>query len=279
MSETSRPASARRLTASVVPGRGTANYSDLVAARLRRIATERRTGQLPFAGSSGAIYVQNGKVVYAESRLTPGPAAMTGFVSAAVAIRNGLAPGNPLPAARSVAAIMAVTEPTVDAVLDLMSRETRPSRFRSAKVSLAGLTPGIGVAALLAEVARRRRLLAQMGPVLTADTAIGRNPHPRRPAIRVSALQWALLIRVRDGSTPRDLAWDLGRSVFGTTAEIYRLMILRLVTADRGPSRAARPDEAPRRCPAALSFIRAVSVEKGDTMLLRTSGTGSGKDR
>jgi Domain of unknown function (DUF4388) len=279
MSEMPRPVRARRLTASVVPGRGTAGYGKLVAARVRRIATERRTGQLPFAGSSGgAIYFQDGMVVYAESRQTPGPAAAAGFGPAAAAVRAGIPPGDPLRAARSVAAIMAVAEPAVDAVLDLMSRESRPSRFRPAKVPAAGLLPGIGVAALLAEVARRQRLLRQMGPFLTADTAVARHPHVRQQSIRVSSLQWALLIRIRDGSTPRDLAWDLRRSVFSTTAEVYRLLALRLVAVDHDPGRAARPDD-PGRGPTALSFIRAVSVEKGDTMFLSTSGAGSGDDR
>ena len=87
-----------------------------------------------------------------------------------------------------------------------------------------------------------------------------------------------MLIRVQDGSTPRDLAWALSRSVFSMTAEVYRLLTMRLVAVDHGPRRKTEPDEAPARL-AALSFIRAVSVEKGDTMPLRTPGAGSGIDR
>ena len=279
MSDTPRPARARRLTAPVRPGRDT-DYRDPAAARLHKIAAERRTGRLPFAGSDGgAIYVQDGKVVYAESRRTPGTPATAALARSAAGEQAGVPPGYPLLPARSVTEILAVAEPTVDAALELMSGESRPSRFRPASGPAAGRAPGISVAALLAEVARRQRLLGQMATVLTADTAIVRSPHLPHRSIRVSARQWALLIRVQDGSTPRDLAWALSRSVFSMTAEVYRLLTLRLVAVDHGPRRKTGPDEAPARRLAALSFIRAVSVEKGDTMPLRTPGAGSGIDR
>ena len=69
MSEMPRPVRARRLTASVVPGRGTAGYGKLVATRLRRIATERRTGQLPFAGSNGSQVLRATAEVYIVCRV------------------------------------------------------------------------------------------------------------------------------------------------------------------------------------------------------------------
>ena len=97
----------------------------------------------------------------------------------------------------------------------------------------------------------------------------------------MSPLQWALLIRVRDGSTPRSLAWELGRSVFGTTLEIYRLLALRLLSS-AGP-RAHRNGREPEYGPATMSFVRAVSAEavsheKGGSMpaddLAPHSGSG-----
>jgi hypothetical protein len=56
-------------------------------------------------------------------------------------------------------------------------------------------------------------------------------------------------------TTPRDLAWDLSRSVFGTTIEAYRLLARQLLsvagwlrpaggTSLRGPARRARPGRA-----------------------------------
>ena len=152
-------------------------------------------------------------------------------------------PAEDLPPLSRITAILAITEPTVDAALELLSAQSRYARFRPSKVPDTGLASDISLEALLAEVARRQRVLKQLSAVLTADTALARNPHIRPESIRVSALQWALLIRVRHGATPRDLAWDLSRSVFGTTAEAYRLLARRLLSVAGDP--AAR-DRAPR---------------------------------
>ena len=270
MSQTPRLGRARQLTGPAAAARGAESQADRVAARLRKIAAGQGTGRLPFTGNNGgAIYLANGMVVHAESRGTPGPD-----------LAERAVPGNGEVAQRfgRIAAIRALTEATMDAVLDLLSDQARLSRFRPAKEPPAAAALGIPLEALLAEVARRQRLLRQMSAVLTADTAVMRNPDIPHDAIGVSALQWALLIRMGAVSTPRDLAWALGRSVFSTTAEIYRLLTLRLITADRQPRTRAWPGETGRRAPAALSFVRAVSVRRGDTMQL-TSGISSGGAR
>jgi hypothetical protein len=126
-------------------------------------------------------------------------------------------------------------------------------------------------------MAWRQRLLKQLSAV-TPDTALARNPHLRSEAIRITAWQWALLIRVRHGLAPRDLAWDLGRSVFGTTTEIYRLIALRLLSAAGHPARADgnRSGEIPGPGPANMSFVRAVPVKKGGAMPLINAGTTAG---
>jgi hypothetical protein len=147
----------------------------------------------------------------------------------------------------------------------LLSTQSRYARFRPSKVPDTGLASDISVEALLAEVARRQRVLTQLSAVLTADTALARNPHIRPESIRVSALQWSLLIRVRHGATPRDLAWDLSRSVFGTTAEAYRLLTRRLLSVAGDPAAPVDP-ASPGPSRAAMSFIRAASVEKGETV-------------
>ncbi len=252
MSQTSRFTRARQLTTTVLPGRRPDGYADQVAGRLRRIAAARSTGMLPFSGrSDGSIYFREGKVAYAESTRTPGPAP-----------HDQPAPDQaPL---SEITAILAITEPTVDAALDLLSVQSRPAkfraRFRASRVPDTGPASDISLDALLAEVTRRQRVLGQLSAALTADTALARNPHISPEFIRVSALQWALLIRVGHGSTPRDLAWDLSRSVFGTTVEAYRLLVRQLLSV-AGPG----PDD-PGPGPAAMSFVRAVSVEKGETV-------------
>ncbi len=172
------------------------------ARRLRKIAATRGTGILPFSGrSDGAIYFRDGKVVYAESSRTPGPDTHAYPVLA-----------EDMPPLSRIAAILAITEPTVDAALELLGARSRYAKFRPSRVPVPGLASDISLEALLAEVARRQRVLGQLAAVLTADTALARNPYIRPDSIRVSALQWALLIRVRHGSTPRDLAWRPCRS-------------------------------------------------------------------
>ncbi len=267
MSQTSRFTRARQLTSTVLPGRRPDGYADQVTGRLRRIAAARSTGMLPFSGrSDGSIYFTDGKVAYAESTRTPGPAPHD-------------QPGPDQPPLDKITAILAITEPTVDAALGLLSVQSRPAKFRAklrpSRVPGTGPASDISLDALLAEVARRQRVLGQLSVVLTADTALARNPHICPETIRVSALQWALLIRVRHGSTPRDLAWDLSRSVFGTTVEAYRLLARHLLSVP-GP-RADSAGEAPG--PAAMSFVRAVSVEKGDTVpIFNASAVPGGAD-
>jgi hypothetical protein len=241
MSQTPRLRRARQLTASVLATRAADGYPDLVTGRLRKIDSAGSTGMLPFSGASdGAIYFRNGRVIHAETERTPGPAA-----SAYPAYAGG---GPPL---GRVLAIRAMAEPIFDAVLELFTAQARYAKFRPARLPAAGLAAGIGTEALLAEVGRRQRLMKQLAVVLTPDTAVARNPDLRSESIRISAWQWALLIRVAPGATPRDLAWGLGRSVFGTTTDVYRLLALRLLSAS---------GEVAERDLAVMSFVRAASV-------------------
>jgi len=281
-------------------------YGNLIAGRLRKLAAAGSTGTLPFSGHcDGAIHFHDGQVVYAESTRTPGTR---------VDAPDGVPlPGGPplaaLPPLTRLAAILAITEPTVDAALELISAESRYARFRPARVPTADPACGIPVDRLLAEVTRRERLLRQLSTVVTADTAVARNPELNSPGVQVSARQWAVLIRVRPGTTPRALAWELRRSVFSTTAEVYRLLVLRLLSAAGHPARAAatglvstKPSAAGPEAagtgaagpeaagtgtagagpagghgPALISFIRAVPSEPGATR--RPARIGSGARR
>jgi hypothetical protein len=237
---------AGRLAASVRSGRAADSYGSLIAARLRRLAGTGRTGVLPFAGhTEGALYFSDGRIVFAESAGTPGRAIG--------------APPEAVPAA------LAAAEAIADAALDLMQSKSSPSRFRSAKAPAAGRADGFGVEALLTEVARRQNVLEQLASVVRADTVVVRNPRLNSRSIQVSALQWALLIRVTEGSTARALAWELRRSVFGMTIDVYRLMVLRLLSAvDYPVVPGMRPlGELPGRGVLPMSFLRAVSTQNG----------------
>jgi hypothetical protein len=247
-----------------------ARSKDSVAGRLRRLAAASSTGTLPFAGASeGTIVFRQGLVVAAESSGTPGRGA--GW-SPAASPRLALAQAGVEEAPAPLARALAETEPMIDAVLDLMSGRSSPSRFRSAKgrgtpPAGQGTPPaaGLQVEALLGEVRRRQHLLAQMSGSLTPDTVVRRNPELASPRVQVSALQWALIIRAGAWTTPRELAWQLGRSVFGTTAEVYRLMALRLLSVadDQGPAAGQLPPEPSERGPLALSFIQAATADGG----------------
>jgi hypothetical protein len=259
----SQSSAAARLAVAARPGRAPDSYGAAIAARLRRLATTGRTGMLPFAGQAdGAIYFSGGQVVYAESARTPGLAAPQD------------APG---------AATLTGTEPVADAALDLLASQSNPARFRSARLPAASLPSGVTVDSLLAEVGRRHRILDQVAATITPDTTVLRSPRMSARSIQVSALQWAMIIRVGDGSTPRALAWELRRSVFGTTLDVYRLMALRLLAAldFRSPHGSAALREPPPRGVLALSYVRAVAGPGGARPALPAGGAvlGNGTGR
>jgi hypothetical protein len=261
---------AGRLAASVRPGRAADGYGNLIAARLRRLAGTGRTGMLPFTGhTEGAIYFSNGAVVFAESAGTPAPHRAAGAQSRAGGAGRADGPrwagapgwaGGP-----SGSSALAAGEPIADAALDLVESKSSPSRFRSAKVPAAGPAGGYSVESLLTEVARRQNILEQLAGIVRADTTVVRSPRLLSRSVQVSAFQWAMLVRVADGSTARALAWELRRSVFGMTVEVYRLMALRLLAAAAHPAGpGARPArELPERGVLTMSFIRAVSTHNG----------------
>ena len=144
--------------------------------------------------------------------------------------------------------MLALAEPTIDAITDLVSNESRYAKFRSSDAPPVARTVPLSMDLVLAEVDRRRHLLRQLATVVTADTGIARHAPRDSPRFQVSAAQWALLVRAGDGTTPRALALALGRSVFGTTIEVYRLLALGLlaVPGSRRSSSAARPATAGR---------------------------------
>lgn len=224
---------------------------DPIVTQLEKLAGAGRTGVLRVPGSpGGAIYLRRGEVAHAESPRTPGPG---GWLREQQA---GNAPVIPSPLVRAWAA----REATIDAVMELLSGGSRSSRFGASEASPVHDAGSISVEALLAEVARRQRIVTQLSAFLTADTAVTRNPRMKARAVQVSALQWGLLSRVGDRSTPRSLAWEAGHSVFSATIEVFRLAVLQLLSVIDAPGRRLPegPGDTPGHKRPAISFTRAV---------------------
>jgi len=233
--------------------------------RLSRLAETGRTGVLRVSGEhGGAIHLSEGEIVYAESRRTPDPsrwfARLSGLgaglaadlgTGSAADLGADATPAPEHPDAGGLARAFALREATLDAALELLSAPPRYAlrqRFRESEPPMMDTPGGMPLAELLAEVTRRQELVKQMAESavpLTADTPLVRVPDIDSPRLQVSALQWALLIRVHGHATPRELAWEIGNSVFGTTLEVFRLIALGFLTvAGRpAPSQASPPRE------------------------------------
>ena len=217
-----------------------------VAIRLGKLAEAGRTGSLHLSGDSGGvIYVSEGAIVAADSRRTPSLADRIGTETTGSFGRRWLA-----------------TEAIIDAAMELMSARPRHVRFRDPEEEpgpdLPG-GPGMSLTALMAEVTRRHNLLEQIAAVLTPDTAVARNLRLRSRAVHVSDGQWAILLQLGQPVTPRSLALGLGQSVFGMTIEVYRMVIMDLVSVVDASARAADPAGQASRGRSALSFIRALA--------------------
>jgi hypothetical protein len=268
-------------------------YANLIAARLRKLAMTGGSGMLPVSGSGdGAFFLRGGHVVHAESSRTsprhvvgqaalglgpgqagpgqagpgqagPGQAGPgqaggrpAGGRPAGEPASGARAPGAELVPARSIGRVtrlLAVTELTIDAATELLSSESRYGKFRQFGVPFSAQVRPIRVDVLLTEVERRHHVLRQLAGVVTADTRVARSASPGWSRLQVSRPQWALLAGIGDGMTPRSLARELGRSVFATTIEVYRLIALGLLAVPGNPAAgAARPGEV-------MSFTRAIS--------------------
>jgi hypothetical protein len=217
-----------------------------VAIRLGKLAEAGRTGSLHLSGDSGGvIYVSEGDIVAADSRRTPSLADRIGTEKAGSLARGWLA-----------------TEATIDAAMELMSARPRHVRFtepgEEPEPDVPGI-PGMPLTALMAEVTRRHNLLEQIAAVLTPDTAVARNLRLRSRAVHVSDGQWAILLQLGQPVTPRALALGLGQSVFGMTIEVYRMVIMDLVSVVDASVRPADPAGEASHGRSTLSFIRALA--------------------
>ena len=246
---------ARQLTDPVWLGRTVDGYANLIAARLRKLAGEGSTGMLPMSGhvsghGEGAVFFRDGQVIYAESARTPmlltraAGLGLTHEEPREPFSRNyaGKAELVVAPSVSRIASMLTQAEPTIDATTELVSSDYRFAKFRPGCGPPVVHVRRIHVEALLAEVQRRRAVLRQLAAVITPDTMITRKPSLDAPSAQVSRAQWAVLVRAGRETTPRDVAMQLGQSVFGTTIEAHRLITLGLLVA---PVRQRPPNGGP----------------------------------
>ncbi len=223
-----------------------------VAVRLGKLADAGRTGTLYLSGESGGvIHLKGGEVIRADSRVTPSlrarierAAELTGNKRVSSFDRDWMA-----------------REATMDAGTELLSAKPRYVRFREPENGPADAGPGGGIPVdeLVTEVVRRHNLLSQLSAVLAPDTPVVRNPRLKSRAIHVSDIQWAILMRLNGPASARACAQELGQSVFSSTVEVFRMVVMGLASVVGAP---ARPEdeagESNRKRPG-ISFSRALA--------------------
>ncbi|WP_300609401.1 hypothetical protein [Trebonia sp.] len=224
-----------------------------VITQLSKLALASRTGVLRLPGDNGGtIRLYQGAVAGAKSRGTPD-----------VAGRLARWPAGP--GRRGVPSVLErdwiTREATADAALALLTQAPRSGRFTTGGVPNPDGVGVMTVGEMLAEVNRRREIIRQLASLLTPDTTVVRNPYLSARGVHISASQWALLVRMNDQATPRGLAMECGRSVFTTTLEVFRLMIVDLVAVADGPSPGKRAAGFAGCLPDGISFIQAVASE------------------
>ena len=213
MSQVTKRSRVQRLADSVLPGRTVGGYANLIEARLRKLAATDSTGMLPLSGhGDGAIFFRGGQVVYAESTRTPTPVRRSVGLAALGLVATDASPAShgaelvAMPSLDRLFGMLALTEPTIDAITELLSNESRYAKFRPSDYPAAGQASPLSIEAVLTEVERRRHVLRQLAPVVTADSPVVRFAPRDPPRFQVSSSQWALLVRTGAGSTPRTLA-------------------------------------------------------------------------
>ncbi|WP_433376569.1 DUF4388 domain-containing protein [Actinoplanes sp. CA-142083] len=210
---------------------------------LSQVAGERQTGVLVVGGHpGGAVYVLEGRVIYAESPAAPG----VGELLTASGRLAGRTWQNALDQGTSTARVgrllvehghltqgeleLCVLGATYDAAYFALSPANAPVEFLGGATHWLGPVVHIDPAAVTREVRRRVKLLDDIFPDPRVDTAIVTPvPRPPRERVTLTAPQWELLVHADGQRTPSDLAQLLGRAGYATVQELRRLAALGLL--------------------------------------------------
>lgn len=239
-----------------------------VSPMLSRLASERATGAL--LREHGTLYLQDGRIVHAESPATPGMDVLltaTGVINAdgwweavdRAGARHGVGRylvehGRLTDGALELCHLGAL----FDAAYFTLAPTSGPTRFRYGVAHWFGSVRPVPVAAVERETLRRRDLLQRIWPEPDTDTAaLSRTSlHP----LRVPPRRRRVLDLVDGTRTASQIALELGRPAFHTLVDLRRLASGGLVTtAPTGPPADAVPDW----------IARTAAVEDPDVALLR----------
>ncbi|MEU8817817.1 DUF4388 domain-containing protein [Actinoplanes sp. NPDC048796] len=221
---------------------------------LTQVTGERQTGTLVVGGHpGGAVYVLEGRVIYAESPAAPG----VGELLTASGRLAGRTWQNALDLGTSTARVgrllveqghltqgeleLCVLGATYDAAYFTLSAPEAPIDFLPGATHWLGPVAHIDPGAITREVRRRVRLLDEIFPDARVDTApvipVSRLPRER---VAITALQWELLVNADGQRTPADLALLLGKAGYATIQELRRMAALGLLELPE-----VRPVETP----------------------------------
>jgi hypothetical protein len=254
------------------------------ADRLFELSSENATGALHLNGpGGGTIFLVDGRIDYVESVLTPGVEALllrpprtdpAGWAELVPALRRG-------EVARTEAARTAATRLLRNQSASAVEAEIL-RRTASADAALAALGPAVpetartrtrfrpderhwcpsvrtfAVVDVLAEVDRRKALLARMTLGIRPDRVVRRAPQLPIERVRLTAAQWNVACAADGERAAQDIAWALGHGVFATTMVIHQLARLGVLTADHDGPEPAEQELVPARH--ALSFLRAATT-------------------
>lgn len=225
---------------------------------LTRLAAERATGVL--VRERGTLRLDEGRVVHAESPLSPGLDVLltthgtldTDTWRQAVSEAGGQH-GAGLLLADSGRLTRGALElchlgALYDAAYFALAPSSAPGQFRYASPDRFAAVRPVPVAALEHETLRRRALLRRIWPDATTDLA----PLVRADTVAAPALtarQRAVLDRVDGVRTAPDIARELGRPAFHTLVDVRRLAAAGLLSPDRSASAPTAPPPTARHAP------------------------------
>jgi len=202
------------------------------------------TGALMLAdGSGGAVYLDRGRLTYAEAgdvcgmnRLLTASGRMTAETLRGALATSADPAGIPAALARtgriSAVEVEALCLGALYAALLALATRRVPTRFDLGARHEWGVVVSVDLAAARTELDRRRNALDEAWPDPAVDTAIV-TPVRRIDGhqVALTALQWEIVVNSGRRRTPADLARLLGRDTYATRLHVRRLVRAGLVAA------------------------------------------------